>query len=99
MICLKLIVCCNFLNLYGFYVRRYKSFLTNFSLLTQQHRSKINSDQKRLFFATTPFKDTVFVQRLDGKSNLNGIRKKETRKFCCQSRKKPYFDTKMSKYV
>ena len=44
------VMCCNFLNLYGCYVLQYKSFLTIFSLQTQQI-SKISGDQKRFFIA------------------------------------------------
>ena len=60
------VVDCNFLNLYGRYVLKYKSFFNNFHLVDATDRSKISSDQKRLFFsvslcpllffANTPFK-------------------------------------------
>ena len=55
------VVYCNFLNLYGHYVLQYKSFLT--------YRSKISSDQRRLFFAVSPhpllfFANTPFKWRV-----------------------------------
>ena len=56
----KIIVCsCNFLNLYGRYVLWYNSFLTFFSLVTD--RSKISSDEKRLFFAVSLYPFSFFA--------------------------------------
>ena len=59
------------LNLYGRYVFRYESFLINFLLIDVADRSKISSDQRRLFFAVsiyplsflanTPFKLVMYV--------------------------------------
>ena len=64
-----IVVDCNFLNLGGYYLIQYNSVQVvfyNFFLIDATDRSKISSDQKRLFFAVclyplsflanTPFK-------------------------------------------
>ena len=45
--------CCKFLNLYGHYVLREWVVFNNFLLIDATDRSKISSDQKRLFFAVS----------------------------------------------
>ena len=66
-----LIVCCNFLNLYGRHVIRFWDVFNNFLVIDATDRSKISRDQKRFFialslyplsfFANTPFKKELFV--------------------------------------
>ena len=53
--------CCNFLNLYGPYVLRYESFFYNFLHIDTTCRSKINSDQKRLFLSVSLYPLSFFV--------------------------------------
>ena len=76
MICLELnftfrVECCKFLNLSGPYVLRQDLFLTIFSLKTQQIRTKISSDQKRLFFALSLYPLPIFANTLfNGEQSL-----------------------------
>ena len=53
--------CCNFLNLYGRYVLQHELFFYNFLLIDATDRSKISSDQKRVFSAVSLFPLSFFA--------------------------------------
>jgi len=56
------VVCCNFLNLYGRYViNTVQVVFNNFLLIDATDRSKISSNQKRLFFAVSQNPLSVFA--------------------------------------